>query len=361
VKVTDLLTEIMSPPYGLRKGLCPLFLAVFAVIHEQDVAFYDQGCFLKQLTGGEFHRLIKAPENFEIQYCRIAGVRTIVFEHLFRVLHPDKKPKSIDLLDVVRPLCVFAAQLPDFAKKTNRISKMASDVRDALLRAEEPATLLFQTLPEACACDIFGPDTLPSQTKVKRFVERLRSGIEELRATYPGLLQKMTEEVQSCFHHSGSFNDLREKLVLSAARILVSVKDPRLKGFCLRLADQGLGNDQWIESVGSFLCSKPPSKWIDHDVSQFEDELHRCARQYFRVESTLFDQGMEPADWHAMRISITCHDGSELDKVIRLSDGELPKVGALEEKINAVLPDDRGLSLNAAMRVVRALLANETN
>ena len=138
VKVTALFSEMKSKPYGVRDGLCPLLLAVFAVIHEQDVAFYDQNSFMKQVSGQEFHRLIKAPENFEVQYCRIAGVRTVVFEQLFKVLHPEKKPKSIDLLDVVRPLCVFAAQLPDFAKKTTRVSRMASSVRDALVRAEEP-------------------------------------------------------------------------------------------------------------------------------------------------------------------------------------------------------------------------------
>lgn len=360
VKVTDLFMEMKSQPYGVREGLCPLLLAVFAVIHEQDVAFYDQGSFMKQVTGQDFNRLIKAPENFEVQYCRIAGVRTVVFEQLFKVLNPDKTPKSIDLLDVVRPLCVFAAQLPEFAKKTARVSRTASQVRDALIRAEEPATLLFQTLPEACGCEHFGADAPPSQQKVKRFVERLRDSIEELRAAYPQLLQKMRDEIQNCFNRPGRIDTVRAELTLSANRVQASVKEPRLKAFCLRLADQALEDDPWVEAVGSFLCSKPPSKWIDHDLSQFEDELHRCARQFSRVESTLFDQGTEPAGSHAMRVSITCQDGSELDKVIRLSEGELTKVVELEEKISAVLPDDRRLSLNAAMRVVRALLLRET-
>jgi hypothetical protein len=360
VKVTDLFHQMQSPPFGVRKGLCPLLLAVFAVIHEQDVAFYDQGGFMKQVTGQDFHRVIKAPENFEVQYCRIAGVRTLVFEQLFKVLNPDKKPKSIDLLDVVRPLCMFAAQLPDFAKKTARVSKTASQVRDALVRAEEPATLLFQTLPEACGCEPFEAEAHPSPQKVKRFVERLRECIDELRAAYPQLLQKMKDEIQTCFNRTGSIDAVRAELAQSANRVVSSVKEPRLKAFCLRLADQALDDDPWVEGVGSFLCSKPPAKWIDQDVSQFEDELHHCARQFFRVESTLFSEGTEAAGSHAMRVSITCQDGSEFDKVIRLSDGELTRVAELEEKINAVLCDDRRLSLNAAMRVVRDLLLRET-
>jgi hypothetical protein len=104
--------------------------------------------------------------------------------------------------------------------------------------------------------------------------------------------------------------------------------------------------------MGSFLCSKPPSKWIDNDLSQFEDELHRCARQFFRVESTLFDQSAEPAGSQAMRVSITCQDGSEVDKVVRLNDGELKKVTALEDKIRLVLGEDSRLGLVAATRAI---------
>lgn len=356
VKVTDLFREMKSQPYGVREGLGALLLAVFAVIHEQDVAFYDQGGFMKQVTGQDFHRLIKAPENFEVQYCRIAGVQTVVFEQLFKVLNPHKKPKSIDLLDVVRPLCVFAAQLPDFAKKTSRVSKMASQVRDALLHAEEPATLLFQTLPEACGCEHFEADAAPSHQKVRRFVDRLRETIDELRAAYPQLLQKMKNEIQTCFNRPGKIDKVRAGLAPSANRILSTANEPRLKAFCLRLVDQGLEEDPWVEAMGSFLCSKPPSKWIDQNFSQFEDELHRCARQFFRVESTLFDQGAEPAGSQAMRVSITCQDGSEVDKVIRLSDGDLKTVTALEEKIQSFLGEDSRLGLVAATRVLMVQL-----
>jgi hypothetical protein len=356
MKVTDLLNEMKAQPFGVREGLCPLLLAVFAVIHEQDVAFYDRGSFVKQVTGQEFHRIIKAPEHFEVQYCRIAGVRTVVFEQLFKVLNPGKKPKSIDLLDVVRPLCVFAAQLPDYAKKTNRVSKMAAQVREALLRAEEPATLLFQTLPKACGCERFEADTALSQQKVKRFVDKLREGIDELRAAYPQLLQTMKDDIQTCFNRTGDLRTVRGELAQSASRALLAIKEPRLKAFCLRLADLGLQDDPWVESFGSFLCSKPPAKWLDNNLSQFEDELNRCARQYFRVESTLFNQGSEPPGSQAMRVSITCQDGSEVDKVIRLSAGELTAVTVLEEKIRTLLGEDRRLGLVAATRAIMSQL-----
>jgi hypothetical protein len=358
MKVTDLFYEMKAQPFGIRDGLCPLLLAVFAVIHEQDVAFYDQGSFVKQVTGQEFHRIIKVPEHFEVQYCRIAGVRTVVFEQLFKVLNPGKKPKSIDLLDVVRPLCVFAAQLPDYAKKTNRVSKMATQVREALLRAEEPATLLFQTLPQACGCERFEADAAPSQQKVKRFVERLRESIDELRAAYPQLLQTMKNQIQEGLQRPGSFGQVRKDLAQAVNRVLASVREPRLKGFCLRLADQGLDEDPWMEAMASFLCSKPPSKWIDNDLRQFEDELHRCVRQYFRVESILFNQPSDAAGGQAMRVAITLQDGSEVEQVVHLDASEEANAAELEVSFGRLIAGSGRVGLVAATRAIRTQLVN---
>jgi hypothetical protein len=171
----------------------------------------------------------------------------------------------------------------------------------------------------------------------------------------------MKDETQHCFNRPGNMEAVRVELAQSANRILPSVKEPRLKAFCFRLADQALEDDKWIEGVASFLCSKPPAKWIDNDLSQFEDELHRCTRQFSRVESTLFGQGDESDGMQAMRVSITCQDGSEVDKVVRLSEGELKKVATLEEKIRLVLGDDSRLGLVAATRIVRDQLLKETS
>jgi len=53
-----------------------------------------------------------------------------------------------------------------------------------------------------------------------------------------------------------------------------------------------------------------------------------------------------------MRVSITCQDGTEVDKIVRLKEGELKKVAVLEEKIRNVLGEDSRLGLVAATRAI---------
>lgn len=359
IKITDLLADLRRPPYGLRDGLTPLLLSVFTVIHEQDVAFYEKGGFVRQMSGQEFHRLIKAPEDFELQYCRISGVRTVVFDQLFKVLNLERKPeKRVDLLDVVRPLCVFAAQLPDFSKKSGSLSREAIAVREALLRAEEPATLIFRTLPEACGCERFESDDSPSPQRVKQFVERLRTAIDDLRAAYPELMRKMKAEFTTCFPGPGEFDEIRTAVAASAARVLLSVTEARLKAFCMRLADSSLEEQLWLESLGSYVCSKPPAKWLDVDLSQFQEELGRYARQFNRVESTVFAGGKKSDSSQGIRVSITQQDGSGIDQVLRLDTSELAVIASLEKKILRLLGDDHRLGLLAATRVICSQLGH---
>jgi hypothetical protein len=46
-------------PFGIRDGLAPILLAVYAVINEQHIAFYDNGAFMREMGGLDVMRLVK--------------------------------------------------------------------------------------------------------------------------------------------------------------------------------------------------------------------------------------------------------------------------------------------------------------
>jgi hypothetical protein len=187
VRVSKILDGLREPPFGIRDGLGPLLLSTFAALNEQHIAFYDDGRFMRQVLGLDLLRLFKLPEQFEIQYCKMSGVRISLFERLMSVLAlTNAKSGKPDVLDVVRPLCVFAAQLPPYTQKTNNFVTITSAVRNVLLNAREPAALLFKELPEACGFGDFTKDGR-SHRDIDLFVASLKSSIEELRAAYPNL------------------------------------------------------------------------------------------------------------------------------------------------------------------------------
>ena len=63
------------------------------------------------------------------------------------------------LLEVVRGLVRFVASLTPYARRTLKISERARNIREALVRAREPAQLVFDELPAACGCPPFRPES----------------------------------------------------------------------------------------------------------------------------------------------------------------------------------------------------------
>ena len=86
VSVAHIFAELRKPPFGVRDGLLPILLAVFASAHEQHVAFYDGGVFLPEMSGLDTMRVGKRPEVFEMQYCDVGGVRAELFSKLLDLI-----------------------------------------------------------------------------------------------------------------------------------------------------------------------------------------------------------------------------------------------------------------------------------
>jgi len=357
VRVSDLLSHLRHRPYGVRDGLAPLLLCVFSVVHEQNIAFYENGAFLRHLSGEEFLRLIKVPTSFEVQYCQITGVRAVVFDKLRKLLLPEESPlQKPDILDVVRPLCQFAAQLPAFTHRTRTISSEAASVREALLHAQEPAALLFRELPKACGFREFEIDRDSTGPEVVRFVEVLKRALADLKASFPDLLTRMEAAVVAAFDRPGSFAEVRHAVRAVADKILVAVADPRLKAFCFRLADTSLAESAWVEALGSLLCGKPPSKWVDADVEIFQEEIKRFARQFQRVEAMAFD-AIKDKERSAIRVAVTRQDGVEVDQVLYVGTEEEAQAAEIETLIRGILQKTSRVGLVAASRAIGKALA----
>jgi hypothetical protein len=352
INVARLCDELRQPPYGVRDGIIPLLLTAFAIADEKDIAVYKDGSFLLDFSGEAMLVLTKAPERFEIQYCKIEGIRAQLFHRLLEILdiRPSKTRKA-ELLDAVRKLCVFVARLPVYVLNTKKLSPIALAVRDVILNAREPTTLIFADLPRACGLDPIEIKTATNKS-TRLFVTTLRRALDELRAAYPRLLDRLWLEVSSAFDISGSLSRSRTTLESRAQEILLTVTETKLRGFCLRLMDNGLAETEWLESLGSHLAFKPPSKWHDAEEEVFTVELAQLAMRFRRVESIMFAQNGSSKDAIGVRLAITQANGIEHEQVVHFSPDEEPQLRKLQTELGLVMAKDRRLGLAAASRAI---------
>jgi hypothetical protein len=354
VAVSKLMAHLRQPPYGVRDGIIPILLAVVTVADRKDIAVYENGTFLRDVGKDAFLRLSKNPERFDIQFCRVDGHRAEIFQQLTGLLTNRAGSTSApELLDLVRDLCGQVASLPEYSRQTQRLSKRALAVRATILNAQEPVRLVFHQLPQACGFGVFGPTTSVSAREARSFAQTLKDAVEEIRSAYPALEGRIVEALAQQLDAANSTPaKVREHLSRRAEMLLPRVSDLKLKALCLRLEDSFLPLNQWVESVGSLLGLRPPTKWKDEDEQTFDRELLELSGQFLRAEAVTFALGEGSKPGQAIRVALTQPSGKERQQVFFVSEDQTADFERLKDEISKLVTKHRLVGLAAASQVL---------
>lgn len=324
VALPELYALVEARPYGVRRGLAPLLLAVTLVAAGHRVALFERGTYCTKIDGAAFMRILKSPEHFALQWVSLEGVRADVFQRLAALL--EQPPETSGIRSVVDPLIRFGVGLPYHVQHASALSQHAKAVRRALLHARSPIDLVFTELPLACGSEPFGPDAKADAGRAAKFTARLDEAITELRSCYPRLLEDMRRGVLATLDASD-----RAALAQRAGPLGFRASEQGLKTFAMRLADTALADDPWTEALGGAVVGKPPSRWLDQDVDAWNARLEELGGQFSRVEAASFGDGTSTRK--AVRVSLTKVDGRERAVVVdigKLSKDQVEAMGVIE-------------------------------
>ena len=123
--------------------------------------------------------------------------------------------------------------------------------------------------------------------------------------------------------------------------------------------DNNLAEHDWLESVGSYLALKPPSKWHDNEEEVFTAELAQAATRFHRIESSLFASSTPQKDTIGVRLSITQANGEECEQVIHINGDEEEQLRLIQQQFEALLTQHQRLGLAAASRALWKSLERE--
>ena len=251
------------------------------------------------------------------------------------------------------PCVPLLSELPEYVQKTKKLSQEAIAVRDKLMSAGEPAPLLFRDLPIACGQTSFDVQESVEDNRVDDFAEELKTYLTELKDAYTELLERLKSAIFEAFDVIDSDGKERSSLAKRAEALRICVHEAQLKALCGRLSDKNLSETKWIESVASFIASKPPSYWVDSDESACsKHKLTEFAERFKHVESIYFGTIDIPEGSEGIRLSITHPDGSERAEVVYPRPEEEKELSDIQEDIQNLLAKHGRLGLAALARAV---------
>ncbi|GAA5481401.1 hypothetical protein [Haloferula sargassicola] len=352
VPVAELYEMLRSEPYGVRDGLIPILLLAVFIVHETEIAVYEDNVFQPEVEENLMMRFARRWETFEFQLCRIQGVRKTLISELAAVVEADRAESS-QLLSIVRPLYLFVSGLQDYARQTDKLSPETLTLRKAIEAAREPADLVFHEIPKALGFDPKARGKLDAVALAKKLGE----SITELRRCFPELQGRMATAILESFRHEGPLDSWRQSIAESAETVAMGLGDPEFRAFCLKLTDAENPEAEWLEALGSLLTRCPPSRWKDRDEMVFCERIETFARQFERVLATCFlKDGSLPET--AIRVAVTLRNGVEKDLVVSLTPEQSRDAERLLGKLKKLLPEDSETSLAVVARLLWNALPN---
>lgn len=349
--VDQLYGLLEAAPFGVKRGIIPVFLAAFLVAHSDDVSVYRDGTFVPLLGPEHFEILVRNPGRFAVKFFGLSGIRHELFHDLGAMLAAPSAPmpdrtRNATLLGIVRPLVRFASSLPKTTLKTTHLSQPAQGVRDALLTASEPDKLIFESIPRACGHEPFQVGERGARPSYPKFRRTLQAALRELALYYETTLERCRDLIHSAFGIKSGVQDLRHDLRVRAHYLVGQCVEPRLRSFVLAAARSEGPDKEWLETLVMIISDRPLDTWNDADLLAFEVNVSDLARRFANLEALQKEAARAPdPTYEARRITITRPDGVEYSDLVWVdrtsADALQSQVDQLLALVEAINPEQQ--------------------
>lgn len=283
-----LLSELAAhPPFGVKRGVMPILLLAFLLVHRSEIAVYFDGVFAPELRDVDIDEWLQDPARVTWKWVRMdASAKQLLTKLANRLEKATHRPVAADPLDSARALVSLAFGLPMWTRRTTHLSVNAREALTVLLRASDPVKVIFADLPEL----------LGTYKNVDALVAGVGAIVEELDAAYPHILGRIHSQLLASIDHDENLASLQAR-----AKVVQGISgDFKLDAFATRLTTYS-GSMADIESLVSLAVSKPPSEFNDHDIDLATMQLARWAFDFRRTEALASVQG-RPANRRAVAV-----------------------------------------------------------
>ncbi|MFJ8091733.1 ATP-binding protein [Streptomyces griseofuscus] len=371
LSIEEVIRTLMSPPFGLKAGVIPVFLVPALVIRRHDVALFEEGTYLPRLTVDVVERLVKGPGRFSVKYTPAGdGQRGSIIKKLMVSLGVEaprsKALRNPDLLAVASALITRVADLNKYARTTKNISADARAVRATIAKAVDPDELVFHALPKALGLPEVPARTRTNAEAANTYVERLTAAADELVAIESRLRAEVVRVLAKEFRLPTELSELRTQLAARLRGFADAVLTPDLRGFVDFVLSDSLEDDDWLEPIVVRLTNSALGDWDDHEAKVFPQKARAMAAALDRV-GHLHHAGREvrsrEEELDAQLLTLTDSAGVEQRTLIYVPEqarGEADTLAAdvLKRAEKALGPDGARILLAAlAQRVTEAATA----
>lgn len=285
INLTDLYSNWIRPPFGVKEGLLPFFAVSYIMTRIHDYAVYIEGVYRPSIDDLFVDYIMKSPNDISIRQMIFSDVGQKILAGVCDVLNDISPVQEIltetsQPLDIARRLVSTVMNLPPWVLRTQKLSKNAIRLRELIKNASDPNKVLFDDLPTLFT----EHESSLNKGDVQPIIEEVKQSLKELVGAYPALMQELRIELKDELEIDGKglsgLNELQDR-----ARNIIHISgDFKLDAFAARLTNyEGTQTD--IEGIASLAADKPPRDWIDLDVNRAKLRIAELAHKFNHIEA----------------------------------------------------------------------------
>ncbi|MFA9459510.1 hypothetical protein [Thiohalorhabdus methylotrophus] len=275
----DLFTRLKQPPYGVRNGLFPVFLAAAFKAFPNAISLLRDGVYVEDILPSEVETIFRSPERYRLQVLGIDEAKTQYLLGFYEIFTGEDLAEEDRVDDLIRT-CFEAFQawkldLPVAAYYSSQLSKEARAFQKAIQAELDPVRLLFSEIPK-----ILGV----SEETPNEALAGLRDVKEELESVHL-YLGKMAGESMRKVIAPGKETDLPLSVVANEWAnafpkfVVDEIKDASVKALITQMARSYKSDELLLNALSQGLLGKPLKRWDDSTRHTFERDFERAARK----------------------------------------------------------------------------------
>ena len=256
-----------TAPFGIKRGLLPVLAVAFIQTESAHLAIYREGVFRPQFNDVDIDYLIKDPSCIQIRWLDVSSQQQRLLSWIAEVLQQLRNEKcalpQLEPLDIARELIQMYDSLPDYTKRTMRLSAKTVRLRELFKRSHDPHQLLFGDLPKL----LLNSNDGVTVSSISSFKSSLHSVMEELLNKYSTMLTQLRDTMFCELQVPNASQHSLKELQSRASNIRQLTGDFRIEAFAGRIVNYD-GNVGAFEPIASLVANKPPRDWVDLDFDR---------------------------------------------------------------------------------------------
>lgn len=354
------LTEVLlDRPFKLKKGFLDFWLPIYLIIKKDDYALYSEEYYIPQLSGDLFNLIIRYPQNYFIKAFDIHGIKFDLFNRYRRIINKSREEKVTNqtFIETIKPFLTLYRSLPEYSKKTNRMSREAVSLRSAIANAKDPEKVFFEDFPIALGHT--SKKLYASDKELEKFTLKLQDCIREIRTAFDELMNRIEKRlIKELNIEQREFTSYKVQITQRYASINKFLMLPYQRTFYQRMNSQLDDRISWLSSMANALLGKNLENISDDEEKILGSKLSYMFKEFDNL-TDFANLKINITKEEAIRFEITPINDKPINKVVRIPKNKSGRNKALEEEIRKKLIKDKSVNQMILLKLLKEQLDNE--